>query len=223
MMQILPRHRNAEVEETYALSVADGVRDAYAADPSLALADIAAAQAAVDAAQPIFDAVADTGPVSTTDFNSLVASSPWLAQSADLMGAQTSGPTGGGAVNEDFQLVDGKAYYLFDGTLVVYHAADAGLDGDQGTLEFIDAHDGFQLGGVAAGESVTFADIPSNELGYFLQVLQVVQVLVIHYMMQILSLLVLSIALSFVLLLIMAFKKLGLLVILVLEFLFLTL
>ena len=47
------RHRNAEVEDNYALSVADGVRDAYAADPSLALADIAAAQAVVDAAQPI--------------------------------------------------------------------------------------------------------------------------------------------------------------------------
>ena len=79
---------------------------------------------------------------------------------------QTS-DTSGGTVFADHLLVDGKAYYLVDGTLVIYHAADAGLAGDQGTLEFIDAHDGFQNGGVAAGESITFADISNDKLGYF--------------------------------------------------------
>ena len=99
--------------------------------------------------------VAGINPVSTTDFDSLVTDSSWLAQSADIMGVQTS-DTSGGTVFADHLLVDGKAYYLVDGTLVIYHAADAGLAGDQGTLEFIDAHDGFQNGGVAAGEIYYF-------------------------------------------------------------------
>ena len=111
-------------------------------------------------------AVSGINPVSTTDFDSLVTDSSWLAQSADIMGVQTS-DTSGGTVFADHLLVDGKAYYLVDGTLVIYHAADAGLAGDQGTLEFIDAHDGFQNGGVAAGESITFADISNDKLGYF--------------------------------------------------------